>query len=440
MKSIALQISIATFSNLLGRAVGFFVPIVLAYVFGISRETDAFFLAYGIVTFCSTILSLPATHLIVPFVREIERDATGTQRLGKFVASILLYSAIIVSVISCLIYLVTIHWLISMLPLHTEGQILFTRSLGLFLCALPFFNLSCLLTGILYARQCFGLASLSPAIRGITMLTSVFFLKSYFWIQSAAIGFMMGEIFRSLFLFCLVNRTIEIMAPTFGLFDTALINFYKKAFFQLLAMVATAGIPLIARGYAITFGPGAITIFEYAEKLYMIPLNLAGFGLFTVLLAGWSRVHLNEGVHALNRAVSRAVAGIGALASFLSCILFLGRSWIIDVVFGGSSFTEHQFSILKDTYGTMTLGLVPNLLSQIFSRGLLVRRNTRYIFLASSMTFLTVLGALTFMVQRDEVQEVAKALVLGYWISLMAMCSLYIHEIRKGTGDAHIHR
>lgn len=180
MKPFALQISIATFSNLLGRAVGFLVPIVLAYVFGISRETDAFFLAYGIVIFCSTILSQPATHLIVPFVGEIDRNGTDSQRLGRFIASLLLSSGIIISVVSCLIYLVTIHWLISMLPLHTEGRLLFTRSLGLFLCALPFFTWNCLLIGTLYARQCFGLASLSPALRGITVLISVFFFKDLF--------------------------------------------------------------------------------------------------------------------------------------------------------------------------------------------------------------------------------------------------------------------
>ena len=251
---------------------------------------------------------------------------------------------------------------------------------------------------------------------------------------------MLGEIFRFLFLFLLVNRMTKIVGPTFSLFDTIIINFYKKSSFQIMAMVATAAIPLIARGYALAIEPGALTIYEYAEKLYIIPLNLVSFGLFTVLLSGWSQLYIEKGPHALDRSLGRALVSVGILAVLISCILFLTRSQIIDLIFGGTQFTRSQFSTLKDTFGIITLGLIPNLLSQVFSRGLLVRRNTRYIFYAATMVLTTVVASLLFIVPSDEVQGVALALVLGYYTSFISMCLLYLYDTRKRSKNAHIHR
>ena len=440
MNAFSRQILVATLSNLFGRGVGFFVPIVLAYIFGVSDETDAFFLAYGIVTFCSTVLSQPATHLIVPFIGEIDKNSSGKQELGRFLASLILSSGIILLGVSGLIYMTINYWLASMLPLQAKGQLIFIRSLGLFLGALPVFTWNCLLTGTLYARQRFGFSSLSPAIRGTTVLASLFLLKDYFGIVSAAVGFLLGEILRFLILCYFVSNLMKIVVYPFNAFDTVIKNFYKKSSFQLWAMVFTVAIPLLARAFALTIGPGALTVYEYAEKLYIIPLNFISFGLFTVLLTNWSKLYLNKGPRALDIALGKAALAVAILSAVISIMFFFASPYIIDLIFTGSNLTSNHLSSIKDTFGIMILGLVPNLTSQVFSRGLLVRRNTRYIFFASVVTLVTVLLSLTYVVSAHGVSGVAIALVLGYTVSLISMSLMYIREKRKGTKDAYFHK
>lgn len=80
-----------TILSAVGKAVGFLIPFFLAVWFGVTEETDAFFLVYGLILFLSGIFARVVENVIVPFIAEAK---TNNEDVGKFVVNILALSGI----------------------------------------------------------------------------------------------------------------------------------------------------------------------------------------------------------------------------------------------------------------------------------------------------------------------------------------------------------
>src|ERR1700742_1712105 len=56
--------------SMLANFLGFLIPSLIAWKFGISKDTDNFFFSYGLITFASTIFTAALRSSIVPFLTE----------------------------------------------------------------------------------------------------------------------------------------------------------------------------------------------------------------------------------------------------------------------------------------------------------------------------------------------------------------------------------
>src|SRR5207248_1243562 len=73
-----------------GRAVGMLVPPALAAWYGVSRETDALFFAYGLVVTVANVFAAGLESAVVPFALEARARAGGAGFVGRLAVAVFL--------------------------------------------------------------------------------------------------------------------------------------------------------------------------------------------------------------------------------------------------------------------------------------------------------------------------------------------------------------
>ena len=92
-----------SFLSVVGRGLGLFIPLFIGAWFGTSPQTDAFFLAYGLLLFLTTMIGNIFETVVVPFVTDLHSRGKD---VGEFIGSILLRGTLFVCVILVFLLLV----------------------------------------------------------------------------------------------------------------------------------------------------------------------------------------------------------------------------------------------------------------------------------------------------------------------------------------------
>src|SRR5258705_13981161 len=87
--------------SMLANFLGFLIPSLIAWQFGISKDTDNFFFSYGLITFASTIFTAALRSSIVPFLAE---RLGNKEVFNKFLSTLFYYSFLGVN-IACAVFL-----------------------------------------------------------------------------------------------------------------------------------------------------------------------------------------------------------------------------------------------------------------------------------------------------------------------------------------------
>jgi putative peptidoglycan lipid II flippase len=409
--------------TIIGRSVGFFIPFLIAALYGIGGETDAFFFAYGIILFLTSIFSNVVSGVVVPFMAEAK--AKGEDQ-GRFIGSLLLGSGLVLTVIS-LIFVASGYPLFRLITGFSEAQLGLAYILSLE--TLPIFFLvvwSSLVTGVLNARQTFAEPQLSLGARSIINLLSIFALQGTLGIHAIPVGYILGEGVRTLYLFRLLARFKDV-AIKLGLPERHAINFFKAASVQVIGISVLSLFPVIDRTMASWAGVGGVSLLSYAERLFWLPVSLLGEGLLIVLLSYWSQQTYNGHPERLRANVFRAVRGVLYFSIPVAIILFFLRYDYTNFVYARGAFPREKIPELSQVTGMYILGLPVNLVSVLFARGLLVLKDTASLAKAAAgMLFLKII--LNVILYRTlGLAGIAISTSLVYFFAAVVMC-LYFNK------------
>ena len=358
----------------LGKTFGFLIPFLIAVWFGIGSETDAFFLAYGIILFFSGIFAPVLQSMIVPYVTELKVDKKD---IGKFIGKIL--GNISLGILAFLgLSLLVIR---NALPMITDFdrcsldlvcQLLFEISpLVIFLVW------TSILAGTLNAYKRFTVPALSPAIRAVVNIIVIFSLKTTFGIHSIVIGYIAGEIAR-LFVLALTIKKFNLFRFSLSFrLDSNLWEFYKISFFQALGMVAILFNHTVDKIMASWLAQGSVSVLHYADTLQMIPVNLVNTGIMITILSYWSSIHYEAGKQRLKKDVNKAAKTIFLVILPLTLFLILAQKPLVNFVYGRGAFELQRLPEVGMAWVCYLIGFVPYVLGQVYVRGLLVLKNTK---------------------------------------------------------------
>ena len=371
--------------NIVGKGIGFGIPVFLAAWFGVGAETDAFFFAYGLVLLMAGIFSPVVESVIVPFI--VEARARNEAEVKSLIGSALVLAALGLAALGTLLFLVSKPLLALVTNFPQESLDLISRLLLETIPLLVLLVATSLLAGALNAYKLFYLPAVSPAIRAVVAIAFIFALRGRLGVHSIAIGYCAGELVRFVALFARAAKSgIAPSISSIG-FDAKVYQFLTTASYQITGMAILVFSPVVNKTMASWTGAGGVSILEYADRLYEIPVTLIARGLFVVLLSHWSVGFYGGLEQHLKRDVMRTAKIVGAGALVLSVALILMRAPLVGLIYGRGAFRPEHLPAVGGVWAIYLIGLGPMMFGRVFAQAHLVLKNTRLLMLAGIMNF-----------------------------------------------------
>ncbi|WPU95613.1 lipid II flippase MurJ [Mucilaginibacter sabulilitoris] len=256
---------------------GFLIPVYIAYVYGISKDTDAFFFSYGLVVFGSTIFSGAVKSVIVPFLME---RLPNKEALNRFLSSVFYY---------CFVYLgaITVLSLVVLLIIDHYRNNNFIYYIGISMPIFFFTIINSFFYGILNSYGQFYLAETSPFSRAIIIYVTIFLFSSKLGLSAVILGYNLGEIAKFIHLWYITKyrNKIDISFKSVDYDEVKL--FIKEGSYQAISTTISSASPIIDKIVASFLVVGSLSILDYGNRLFMIfTVILTSF--LTIILSKWS--------------------------------------------------------------------------------------------------------------------------------------------------------
>jgi len=360
----------------LGRAAGFMIPFFIASWFGGNSRTDAFFFSYGVVLFLANIFAPVVEYVIVPYIAEARR---GGEDVGRFIGGLMAISGLGLLILALLLILIT-EPVLSLVTRFDQPTLILARNL--LLETVPLIILlvwTGILSGTLNAYKKFAYPAISPAFRAIVNLGIIFTFRGVIGVHAIAIGYVAGEAVRMIILLGVIKKLNLIRIRFSFSLVPALRDFFGKASYQTVAMVAIWSKPIIDRAMASWLGEGNVSILYYADRLYIIPITFICSGLMATTLSHWSARFYESSGTTMKHDVGRAVKIVGVVTVLITIFLLIFYRPIARIAYGRGAFNPGQVVEVQRVWFCYLLGLVPYVIARIYFQAHLVLKNTRFL-------------------------------------------------------------
>jgi len=385
--------------SVLGKAFGFFISIFIAAWFGVSKQTDAFFFAYGLVMFLTVIVTNSVENVIVPFIAEIKRGKPGA--VYGFVGGLIRSIAAKLLTLAFPVFAVVLAALFTLSGFDRSEIMLIMK---LFAATIPLFILSALtsvICGVLNTAKKFYTPAVSPGFRAVATIAAIFILKDPLGVYAIPAGYILGEALRLaiLVIFAVKGGVLEMRS---GRYDSGkkVSDFFKTASFQIAAMVCLGFNPIIDRFMASWLAPGSVSMLEYAERLYIIPITFMSGGFSITALSYWSNEYYKgDGTSGVlrNNVISSWKALVPASLA-VTFILVVISGYFVRIFYGHGAFPQEKLGILTLVWVAYLAGFVPYVLSQTIVMKMLVLKKTKDLLkIAAMMNVLNIILNLVLM-------------------------------------------
>ncbi len=361
--------------TILGRGLGFFIPVLIATWFGTDQKTDAFFLAYAIWLFVTLAFGNVFETVVVPFVVE---QRSQNKPLGRFVREILGKATLILAVIAFVLLLV-VKPILKITTGFSPEAIALVRMLMIEMLSMIFLSLATdTINGVLNACKMFAVPALSPGFRSLVVILTVLLLKNGFGIHAIAWAYGIGEGVRFLVSCIYFSKQMkETKIPGQKTEDTA--SFFKCMVPQLFGLTFINLIFLVDQSMASWFGPGALTTYAYAERLRNVLFLLFSAGTGSVALSYWANQFGAKTTPILWPKIKSVIWGLFWLSAFFALGMVFFRFPLSTLLFKHGEFPTKNLHQVSDLFGILVMGVPFQVMALLGVRFLIVlKRNAFY--------------------------------------------------------------
>lgn len=370
-----------------GAAAGAVLPFAITAWYGAGRDSDAYFLVYGVAIFLGGSAAATAEATVLPFLAEAR--IVGRRAVRSLLHQTALRAAVLQAALVALVLCgVVVRGRFSTGP-DDQGVV----GLAIVIAALPILmTVSGVLSAGHYTFGRFGTPSYLLIWRSGVALLAAATWHGTGDLRPIAAGLVLGEVGRAVTLRLQLRRALDSLPdgpPVTPRHRSMLSVAGPHASSQYLL----AASPLVDRMFAATVGIGAVTVVELAEKAYYAPALLLNSVVANVATAQWSDFAAAADFEGLRRSFRRIVtAGVAtavvvALAG--AAVLWLARLPLAELL----GFDDPR--VLPGTVSIYLVGLPFALVHALAMRLLVVVKSTAILFKVTlPMVVINVLGDL----------------------------------------------
>jgi len=417
--------------TLVSRIAGFAREMLMSRILGAGVFTDAFYVAFRLPNTFRRLFGEGAFSAgFVPLYSQRlqsggEADAKlfSEEVLAVFLPTLILFTVIFIALMKPFIWAIT-GW-------H-GGQLEF----GTFLTRITFpylllISLVSLFSGILNSIARFTAAAFAPALLNLAMLSALLIFRQGGQVTATAVatGVTVGGVLQLVLLIAACKRAGIVLKLRRPRLTPGVRQFIRVVVPATLGAGVYQVSVFIDTFFLTRIGTGAVSWFNYADRLNQLPLGVIGAALGTAILPQVSR-HVDIG-EADKAARVQGQAAELALLLCLPAALALAASALplVSAIFEGGRFNDRDAHFTALTLSIIALGLPAYVLVKVLTPGFYARRDTATP-VKTALAVLVVNVILNFaLIPPFGIAGLAAAVALSSWLNCTI---LYVLLHRRG--------
>lgn len=350
-----ISVGVITF---ISRISGFFRAFLVAYYFGSSAMTDAFYSAFKISNFFRQLLGEGALgNSFIPLYNE-KLEEEGEKESRQFIFSVLNILFLFSTIVTILMIVFSdgiIDAIVGGFP--QETKILASKLLKVMSIYFIFISLSGMVGAILNNFKQFAIPASTSIFFNLAIIVASMLLGKEYGIYALAYGVVVGGILQLLVVLPSFFKIVKSYSFKINLKDPYL----KKLLFlicpMLFGIVARQLNTIVDQMFASHLDTGAVTALENATRLYLLPVGVFGVSMTTVIFPSLAQaVAKNK----LDTAKQYIVKGLNILLFLVIpsiAVLTIFSKDVVRLTLSYGKFGEDAVKVTADALLYYSLGL-----------------------------------------------------------------------------------
>jgi len=330
--------------TMISRVLGLFRGTLVAYFFGASILTDAYYSAFKISNFFRQLLGEGALgNTFIPLYHKKKKEE-GEERSKEYIFSVLNITFLFSFLVSILMIIFSSYIIdFIVVGFSDELKIVASRLLKIMSFYFLFISLSGMMGSILNNFGYFAIPASTSIFFNLSIISSAIWLTKYFDIDALAYGVLIGGILQFLVVFFPFLRLLKTYSLKIDFKDVYLKLLGIKLIPMLIGVFARQINTIVDQFFASFLVAGSITALENASRIYLLPVGVFGVTISNVLFPSISKAAANNDKEGTNR----------------SLVLALNFSKdVIRLIFSYGKFNEEAVKITAECLLYYSLGLL----------------------------------------------------------------------------------
>lgn len=365
-------------ASVLSRILGLVRDRMLSTQFGAGPELDAYFTAFKVPDFIFNILVLgvlSASFVPVFIERKKKNSKEDAMEMANSVLNLIAVSLIILAV---LCYFLAPQLVALLSSGESAAQqtttIEYTR---IMLLSLFFFGLSNVMAGLLHAHKQFLVYSLAPIMYNVGIIFGIVALVPWLGGTGLALGVVLGSLLHLLVQLPAVFRTGFRYKPLLNLKHPGVREILKLMPPRALALGLTQVNILVLFAIASQIGPGAKTVWQFADNLQHFPINIFGVSLALAAFPAFSEAMAENNMAKFRRTFSDNFRRILFFVIPVSIATLLLRAQIVRIVYGAGEFDWTATILTAQALGAFALSMFAQAAIPLLARSFYAKQDTK---------------------------------------------------------------
>lgn len=365
--------------TMVSRVLGLVRAGIIAYYFGASAMTDAFFSAFKISNFFRQLLGEGALgSSFIPLYNE-RVESEGEENSKQFIYSILNLLFVFSTIVTILMIIFSqgiIDGIVSGFP--DETKIIASRLLKIMSVYFVFISLSGMVCAILNNFKQFAVpASTSIFFNLAIILASMYFGKIY-GIDALAYGVVIGGLFQFLVVLPAFFKIMKGYSFKIDWKDPYLKKIFIMICPMLIGIVARQVNTIVDQMFASYLAEGGVSALENATRLYLLPVGVFGVSISTVIFPALSKAMSKND---LDGATDNIIKGLNILLFLIipsTAVLTFYAPEVIRLTLSYGKFDEEAVRVTSQALLYYSLGLYFYTAIYLMTRAFYSVKNSKY--------------------------------------------------------------
>jgi len=404
------------------------VDIMIVKIFGASRDTDAYFVAYLVPLVINGIVTGAVGSTFIPYWLQKKKNTEFNWIFISRTINSSLVFLVCISIVGIIfrryVVLIFASGFQPVYRLKVYNMLIF------FFLSIIFLGISSLLQAILRANFLFLLSGLGIVIRNMMLFIAIFLLQIKI-IEMLSAAFFLCSVIEALYsLICVIILMKPKYHFSFGFKDSTIRELFRKACFPGGSQLLFQGRVVAERILSSFLTPGSVTIVTYARKLFNVLMVLAVQGVQVASLPALS-VTASQNREDMRRTLKKSIEFVTLLATILMFIpLALGNN-LISLLFQRGNFTAQDVVVTSRVFAIFLLAIPINAIARILVNMLYATHRQEAVFKMNVISiFFTIFMQFVLFNKLD-----VYAMAIGNTSGLFLGCALSVYLVKKYCND-----